>query len=417
LDVCTFRNGDSIREAKSYEEWADALTNNEPAWCYYDYSKANGIKDGKLYNLYAVKDPRGLAPYGYHIPSIEEWVVLESFMVDEAGKKLKSTSGWKSYSTGGAISCSKCAGWSTSYKKNNYCAKCKNKRTILTPIVKHSGNGTNSSGFSALPGGYNEPSGIITDELHGTFFEVGFLGSWCITSQSSWNEGMFEVCQLDNENRLTFDSRSGWSSCSVRCLKDTVIKLSAPQVDTIGTQVWMIKNLDVSTFRNGDSIPEAKTEEAWVAAGENKQPAWCYYENDPMNGIRYGKLYNSYAVNDPRGLAPAGYHIPTDDEWNVLADYLGGLFQDKTEAKMKSKSGWFENENGTNSSGFSGLPGGFRHSDGSFELIGENGTWWGSWTKTTGQGFFQLGYPIGYVLPSDGDEPEWWGLSVRCVKD
>jgi uncharacterized protein (TIGR02145 family) len=95
------------------------------------------------------------------------------------------------------------------------------------------------------------------------------------------------------------------------------------QTVTIGTQVLMTKNLDVSTFRNGEIIPEAKTTEEWEAAGKNKQPVWCYYRNDPKNGTKYGKLYNYYAVNDSRGLAPAGWHIPTYGEWDVLFHFLG----------------------------------------------------------------------------------------------
>jgi hypothetical protein len=94
------------------------------------------------------------------------------------------------------------------------------------------------------------------------------------------------------------------------------------QTVTIGTQVWMTKNLDVSTFRNGEIIPEAKTPEEWEAAKENKQAAWCYYDNNPANGTKYGKLYNWYAVNDPRGLAPEGWHVPTDQEWNVLEESI-----------------------------------------------------------------------------------------------
>ena len=95
-----------------------------------------------------------------------------------------------------------------------------------------------------------------------------------------------------------------------------LIGLSNAQTVTIGTQVWMTKNLDVATFRNGDPIPEAKSNEEWEKAGENKQPAWCYYNNDPANGAKYGKLYNWYAVNDPRGLAPEGWHVPNIDEWD-----------------------------------------------------------------------------------------------------
>ena len=102
---------------------------------------------------------------------------------------------------------------------------------------------------------------------------------------------------------------------------------------TIGTQTWTTKNLDVATFRNGDAIPQAKTNEEWKAAGKNKQAAWCYYRNDPKNGAKYGKLYNWYAVVDTRGLAPAGWHVPTDEEWTVLSTFLGG--EDVAGKKMK----------------------------------------------------------------------------------
>ena len=117
----------------------------------------------------------------------------------------------------------------------------------------------------------------------------------------------------------------------------------------IGSQVWMAENLNASIFRNGDPIPQAKTDEEWNRAGKNKQPAWCYYNNDPANGAKYGKLYNWYAVNDLRGLAPVGYHIPSDAEWTRLTDYLGGA--EKAGPKMKSKQGWPEHGYGTNSSG------------------------------------------------------------------
>jgi len=144
--------------------------------------------------------------------------------------------------------------------------------------------------------------------------------------------------------------------------------ISFSQTVTIGTQVWMDKNLDVSTFRNGDPIPEVKTIEEWVKAGENKQPAWCYYENDPVNGTKYGKLYNWHAVNDPRGLAPLGYHIPTSAEWTILIDFLGGksiagkkLKSTKSYDRYKGKK-----DNSTNEFGFSGLPGGGRNEIGRF---------------------------------------------------
>ena len=182
----------------------------------------------------------------------------------------------------------------------------------------------------------------------------------------------------------------------------------------IGTQVWTTKNLDVATFRNGDLIPEAKTDEEWEAAGENKQPAWCYYENNTANGTKYGKLYNWYAVNDYRGLAPAGWHVPTDEEWTVLSTYLGG--KDVAGKKMKSTSGWLDNGNGNNSSGFTGLPGGSRYSSGDFFAVGDFGNWWSASRGNATDAFsWRLSFSLSdlnvYFNAKDN------GFSFRCVKD
>jgi uncharacterized protein (TIGR02145 family) len=144
----------------------------------------------------------------------------------------------------------------------------------------------------------------------------------------------------------------------------------------IGTQAWASSNLNVSTFRNGDSIPETKTYQEWVTAGESGKPAWCYYNNDPANGLKYGKLYNWYAVNDPRELAPAGWTLSSDADWAELAYYLKG--QSMAGIKMKTISGWSDGNNGTNESGFTGLPGGYRVENGTFLKQGIIGAWWSS---------------------------------------
>jgi len=186
------------------------------------------------------------------------------------------------------------------------------------------------------------------------------------------------------------------------------------QTVTIGKQVWMTKNLDVATFRNGDSIPHAKTNEEWTKAGENQQPAWCYYHNDPAKGVKYGRLYNWYAVNDSRGLAPTGWHIPSDAEWTKLTDFLGG--EAVAGKKMKSKSGWKENGNGTNTSGFSGLPGGARYSGGSFFNVGYDGYWWSSTENNTSHAWSRnLNYSSGFVFRYSNYKLN--GFSVRCLRD
>ena len=230
---------------------------------------------------------------------------------------------------------------------------------------------------------------------------------------------------------------------------------SFTQSVTIGTQTWTTKNLDISTFRNGDAIPQAKTDEEWEAAGENKQPAWCYYENNTANGTKYGKLYNWYAVVDTRGLAPAGYHIPTDEEWTVLSTFLGG--EAVAGKKMKSSSDWDSYTtggsktcpncanwnaeyrkkvpchtcqdtrsvaapkvshvgNGTNSSGFSGLPGGYRYSYGYFNFVGRHGHWWSASEDNEAYAWNRELYNYSSSLYRYYNNKNY-GFSVRCVKD
>lgn len=183
----------------------------------------------------------------------------------------------------------------------------------------------------------------------------------------------------------------------------------------IGAQEWMTKNLNVSTFRNGDPIPEAKSDEEWEKAGNEKKPAWCYYDNDPSTDDRYGKLYNWYAVNDLRGLAPDGWHISSDAEWTKLTNFLGG--EGIAGTKMKSKNGWRNEGNGTDESEFSGLPGGIRYLNGEFKDIGSRGIWWTSDKATISDYAIHrdLTYDDGNVN-RDGHSNRF-GYSVRCLRD
>jgi uncharacterized protein (TIGR02145 family) len=181
---------------------------------------------------------------------------------------------------------------------------------------------------------------------------------------------------------------------------------------TIGSQIWAVANLNVSIFRNGDSIPEARTNTEWVTAGESGKPAWCYYNNDTTNRAKYGKLYNWYAVNDPRGLAPAGWTLSSDADWAELTNYLKG--QKVAGNKMKSTSGWSEGYKGTNESGFTGLPGGYRVENGTFLNQGSIGTWWSS-TESNSRNAVDH-----YLSQSSSinrsSNPKQRGESVRCIK-
>jgi uncharacterized protein (TIGR02145 family) len=183
---------------------------------------------------------------------------------------------------------------------------------------------------------------------------------------------------------------------------------------TIGTQIWTTKNLDVSTYRNGDPIPQVQNPNLWSTLTTG---AWCYYENNSANGIVYGKLYNWYAVNDPRGLAPIGYHIPTDADWTILTNYLGGLTEAGGKMKSTGNQFWNDPNNGaTNLSGFSGLPGGYCGNNGTFPPTRINGYWWSSTLGTIGGAWFRsLGYNHASVFRLES--AKGYGCSVRCIKD
>lgn len=201
--------------------------------------------------------------------------------------------------------------------------------------------------------------------------------------------GLVAFAVLAEESKTT----RGKASNPARTLKTT----------TVGTQQWMAENLNVSTFRSGDPIPEAKTTADWLAAYRSESPAWCYYNNDPTNGEKFGKLYNWYAVNDPRGLCPTGWHIPTDQEWQSLVTAYGGM----SAAFDKLKK----------ADGFAARAAGARwFKDASFNHMGVITFWWSAskndkwnaWYHAMHFGLRQVGRDNGGMNT---------GHSVRCMKD
>ena len=182
----------------------------------------------------------------------------------------------------------------------------------------------------------------------------------------------------------------------------------------IGLQDWMVENLNVTHFRNGDEIAEVKNNDEWKKALTDHKPAWCYYNNFSGYGKTYGKLYNWYAVIDLRGLAPSGCHIPTDFMLTVLIEKFGSY--NSAGGKMKSTWGWNNNGNGNNESGLTCLPGGKCNLDGTFNGVGENGYWWGSSESDIDNAWtFVLGYYENSI--SRNKFSKGLGLSIRCYKD
>jgi uncharacterized protein (TIGR02145 family) len=208
-------------------------------------------------------------------------------------------------------------------------------------------------------------------------------------------------------NSLEYKSSTGWVSLT------TATTVNYPSV-LIGAQYWMEKNLEVTTYRNGDPIPYVTDATAWAALTTG---AWCYYNNDPANGSQYGKLYNWYAVNDPRGLCPTGWHVPTDEEWTTLSNNLGGTAVAGGKMKVAGTTRWTDPNTGAdNSSGFAGLPGGSRGNNGAFNYVGGYGEWWSS----TENGATNAWSRYLYYFSDDffrSNYSKKTGFSVRCLRD
>ncbi len=183
----------------------------------------------------------------------------------------------------------------------------------------------------------------------------------------------------------------------------------------IGLLFWMKQNLTTSHYRNGDPIPEITSTSLWSTITSG---AWCWYNNDSVTyAAVYGKLYNWYAVNDPRGLAPEGWHVPGDQEWLELSLSLGGDLVSGGKLKESGTSHWTTpNTGATNSSGMSLLPGGYRGDGGAFENIGINGIWWSSTGNVASDAYCRfLSYMNTNFFIDDAALRS--GYSVRCIRD
>ena len=184
---------------------------------------------------------------------------------------------------------------------------------------------------------------------------------------------------------------------------------------TIGSQIWINKNLEVTTYRNGDEIPLVTDPTLWAGLTTG---AWCYYNNDAAEGAIYGKLYNWYAVNDPRGLAPAGWHIPTDAEWATVGTSLGGNSVAGGKMKITGTTYWNSpNTGATNETGFGGLPGGFRNSDGSFYNKLYDGYYWTANSSSSTDALFRYLNSGNANLNTFSGLSKKLGYTIRCVKD
>jgi len=284
-------------------------------------------------------------------------------------------------------------------------------------------NATNEVGYKiqrkTAGGSFTDVGSTGTDIS--TFSDLGLTNNTAYTYRVYAFNAAGNSLQYSNEITITTSTNGGGGS-SVTDVDGNIY----PTVQ-ICNQVWTAKNLDVSHYRNGDIIPQVTDPTTWANLTTG---AWCYYNNDAANGPIYGKLYNWYAVNEPRGLAPIGYHVPSDIEWSTVINCLGG---DSVAGGAMKEAGLIHwgNPNtgyigGSNSSGFTALPGGIRVqygynsqavlSPGLFGNIHSDGVWWTS-TDTNSPSAWSYDMPYESNGTGRSDFNKAVGISVRCIKD
>ncbi len=425
---------------------------------------------GRLYNWYGVNTGK-LCPSGWHVPSDEEWTTLTGHLGSDAGTRMKA-------------SASDSPAW----------------------------DGTNSSGFSALPGGFR-------DTGNGFFFNQGADGYWWTSSLDGPNASLIYLT-TGNPNFGLASTNQG-TGFSVRCVQDAAATASVPTVVTsaasdvaeeaatlngsissdggdavtasgfrwgaladlsdaqdlagsgtsgaftgnltgltagttyyftafatnaggtaygdtlsfetaasslftcgtsavtfdghdyatveIGSQCWLAENLRSTSYNDGEMIPDDVYNEEWTTT---TQGATALYDGSEINGDTSGRLYNWYAVNSGK-LCPVGWQVPTDAEWTTLTDQLGG--ESDAGELMKSSASDDPSWNGTNSSGFSGLPGGLRDASGPYYQHNTYGYWWSSSSDSDNTWYRRLGSASDGVHRAIADSPQL-GLSVRCIQ-
>ena len=477
LKTTRYNDGTSIPLVADNTEWNNL---NTPACCWWnnDPSASQNIY-GAMYNGFAVKNDK-LCPSGWHVPSDAEWTIFTDMLGGDylAGGKMKESGliHWLSPNTGA----------------------------------------DNSSGFTALPGGYRYNNGVFcgigafsefwsaTEDTSGNVWgrvlandktEVG-RGTWeknvgisvrCVkttsngsiptvttnsvinimqttaicggnvTDQGNSDVTARGVCWSTSQNPTISDSHTtdGWGTGSftsnltglitntpyfVRAYSTnsfgtaygnqisfstqpggtgtlTDIDGNVYHTVIIGTQEWMVENLKTTKYNDGSSIPLVTNSTVW---GSLITAAYCWYDNDISNKDNYGPLYNWYAVNTGK-LAPFGWHVPTDADFQILTIFLGG--EGVAGAKMKSLgtigdgTGLWLNRvfQGNNESGFSGNPGG-RRNDSYFREIWQDAYFW-TCTEAVSGSVYAYNLSITDTWFSQYYMPKEYGVSARCVKD
>jgi uncharacterized protein (TIGR02145 family) len=357
----------------------------------YGHDNNNLSTYGYLYNGYAASDSRNICPSGWHVPSLSEWNSLINYV-------------------GGAV---------------NAMVNLKSSDSLFW-LSPNNIKGANSTGFSALPSGLRHAGGfgyINWDALWWTSSTTGDRLHYAAMRNSVYNDRIF-----------TFPDDKSYGF-SIRCIKDIVeSSTSCPGTPTvkdidgntyntvqIGGQCWTKENLKVTKYSDGSTIP---LDNSGGTAGNGSGQTWStlktgartVYGHDNNNLSTYGYLYNWYAASDSRNICPSGWHLPSDEELTTLTTYLGGSTVAGGKLKASGSSIWENGVEASNSSGFTGLPSGFRSAGSEFRDIRFNTYFWSS-SNTSQVNAWQLLVTHNDNLTRRDSSRNENGFSIRCVKD
>lgn len=297
FNAITFLNGDSIPVATTPEEFKELTSNKKACLAFFNFDERN-IDYGCCYNWFAINDKRGLIPIGYNIPSKNDAkILLDNFI--------------GSYRNDYEVRLDKTLQEKLLLLNQSFSNSLKDKITWEERCSKD----VNSEelNFNAEALGSISPSSKYNFGWIGVAFSI-----WLSDKDSKYRWSL-----VIQENKISINGipyKDGDLGHFIRLIKlDDAYK---EDETTIGTKVWMKKNLNVDTFQNGDRILEVTSDEEWQNAIDNEKPAYRHIKDNPKNDSEFGKIYNSYAVRDERGLGPIGWRIPTIEDINITLDSL-----------------------------------------------------------------------------------------------
>ena len=390
LNVEKYTDGTPIPQVTEIAQWQ---ISDKAAWCYHINDPDNGATYGKLYNNYAVAG-----------------ITEPAALTNPALRKKLYPSDWKAATTADFTTLRNFVGGSS-------LTAVKLREAGTTHWQSSTYPGNNSSGFTGLPGGFRDDLGSFVGNVYSSIGKGAYW--WSNSEDTEYNPEQQTFMSVLYDNSTTYISgisnpRYGLSVRLTRPVTRVILGTNKTSTSSgNNSEMVTLYNLDTARYRNGDPIPQASSSAQFEAYGVAGIGAWSYYNFDPANNAAYGKYYNWYAVTDTRKITEnSDYTIPTKIEWDFIGNTSLGGASTAGKAMKATAPVW----NGTNTSGFTGIPTGYLRDTG-FQEFGTNGWWWSSTELNS-----TVAYPLYIANSTDSmttsiSISKKWGIPVRLIKN